>query len=155
MRQSTSSPTGNKSNPNKQIQQLFVVSYLRRSAEVARERDAKLGILQSFSDHSSLFQSNRVQGRVSLALNYPVPILLCLAVTHNIHSYDRFRSSSAASPIEFPRPESVKRSSHDQHKEQGDGSNLGFPLESATIPRHPRSLFIIAVNFTAPTFGSE
>jgi len=68
---------------------LIKSSYLDCPTKIARERDAKLRILQSLPNHPCLFQPNRVQERVSLALNYTIPILLRLTMADDVHPHDR------------------------------------------------------------------
>lgn len=89
------------------VSRLIRSSHLYRSAEITRERNSKLHILQSFPNHPRLFHPNRIQERVLLALNYPVPILLRLAVAHNVHSHDH--SLGPPSPIEFTASVSERR----------------------------------------------
>lgn len=74
-------------------------SYLNRSAEIARERNANPRVFQSFPSHPRLFHSIRVQRRVLLPLNYPVPVLLGFAVAYQVHSHDQLLGPLR--PIEY------------------------------------------------------
>jgi len=100
------------------VSRLIRSSHLDRSAEIARERNSKLRILQSFPDHPRLFRPDRIQERVSLALNYPVPILLRLTMAHDVHSHDH--SLGPPNPIEFTARVSNKTVSMTNKKEQDE-----------------------------------